>query len=133
MSKAAIRNKKYATAIRAGIMAGREAALLWGVKLNNNYHVDSILAGLGYTIIFDAKHSQRESDIAWQVSWDTFDKQLVYNIANVWTDEEYATRKEQNKINMMDSVERQEYLLRKEVAELRSEVDAWNKIVGVRA
>lgn len=50
---------------------------------------------------------------------------------NVWSDEEYAERKEKSNFINMDREEQQDYLLRKEVESLRAEVKAWNNLVGV--
>lgn len=125
MSKAPIRNKKYAKAIRLGVILGKKYAneygqhstrytFMWAVAEKYNLHFEASLFGLAY-------------DTAWQV----FDKERINLIKNVWTVEESYAREEKANFLNMDRDEQEDYLLRKEVESLRAEVKSWNKLVGV--
>lgn len=122
MSKAAIRSKKYAKAIRTGIMIGRSEAVNYGQHATI-YRMPSLVIESGY----DLFSNTNMFELVYGVANKVFNKEKFKLIDNVWSAEEYARRKENVKLKNMSSKEREYYLLRKEVEQLRSEVASWNK------
>ena len=123
MSKAAIRNKKYAKAIRTGVTLGKKYANEYGKRTTYGFfpfHMED-----HYNLFTDGKLF----GIALDTAWTVFEKERRNLIQNVWTEEEAYAREEKANFYNMDSDEQQDYLLRKEVEQLRAEVRVLNNRV----
>lgn len=113
----AIRNKKQAVAIRTGIVIGRKLANEYGEASTNDQFVNAIYGTTAY--------APSEGDIFYSVmkaAKKSYAVQLKKNKDTLWTEKEYSDRYYKVELANMGREERQDYLLRKEVAELRKEV-----------
>lgn len=124
MSKAAIRSKKYAKAIRLGVQVGQKHALEFG-KHPTEYAFMSDISE-----VYNLFSEPRLFDMARQSASIAWHKEMRNLRDNVWSEEEYAERLEKSEFLNMDMEERQDYLLRQEVGKLRVEVQDLKKLVG---
>lgn len=124
MSKAVIRNKKYAKAIRLGVTLGKKQAAEFGSHPTEYAFMADI--SQHYSLF----NEPRLFDIARTTARTVWEKQMKKLRENVWTVEEFQARYEEAEFLNMDREEQQDYLLRKEVESLRAEVKAWNNLVG---
>lgn len=126
MSKAAIRRTKYAKAIRTGIMIGRKEAAEFGQHATS-YRTLGLINDAGYSVFYDTNLFE----IVWNVASKVYDHDLIKHIHDTWSEEEYVARCERVRFLNMSNKEREDYLLREEVKQLRETVETWNRIVGM--
>ena len=126
MSKAAIRRTKYAKAIRTGILIGRKEAAEFGQHATS-YRTLSLINDAGYSVFYNTNLFE----LVWNVANKVYGHDITKHIHDTWGEEEYADRCERVRFLNMSNEEREDYLLREEVKQLRETVETWNRIVGM--